>query len=63
MKAILGRLSELGLREISKLLTAAGAEGVLDIDGPSAGRESRVYTEVNTEDLEDLTWHPIRKAQ
>ncbi len=34
MKAILGRLSELGLREISKLLTAAGAEGVLEVDGP-----------------------------
>ncbi len=33
MKAILGRLSELGLREISKLLTAAGAEGVLEVDG------------------------------
>ena len=39
MKAILGRLSELGLREISKLLTAAGAEGVLEVDGPGgAGR-------------------------
>ncbi len=35
MKAILGRLSELGLREISKLLTAAGAEGVLEVDGPA----------------------------
>jgi len=35
VKAILGRLSELGLREISKLLTAAGAEGVLDVDGPT----------------------------
>jgi hypothetical protein len=34
VKAILGRLSELGLREISKLLTAAGAEGVLEVDGP-----------------------------
>ena len=34
MKTILGRLSELGLREISKLLTAAGAEGVLEVDGP-----------------------------
>ncbi len=34
MKAILGRLSELGLRDISKLLTAAGAQGVLEVDGP-----------------------------
>ena len=42
MKAILGRLSELGLREISKLLTAAGAEGVLDIDGP-AGRTQGAF--------------------
>jgi hypothetical protein len=39
VKAILGRLSELGLREISKLLTAAGAEGALDVDGP-VGRTS-----------------------
>ena len=23
------------------------------------GRESRVYTEIHTEDLEDLTWHSI----
>jgi Domain of unknown function (DUF4388) len=39
VKAILGRLSELGLREISTLLTAAGAEGVLEVDGPGgAGR-------------------------
>ncbi len=37
MRAILGRLSELGLREISKLLTAAGAEGILEVDG-STGR-------------------------
>ena len=42
MKAILGRLSELGLREISKLLTAAGAEGALDVDGPE-GRASVIF--------------------
>ena len=24
--------------------------------------ESRVYTEIHTEDLENLTWHSIRKA-
>jgi hypothetical protein len=42
VKAILGRLSELGLREISKLLTAAGAEGALDVDGPE-GRASVIF--------------------
>jgi hypothetical protein len=34
VKAILGRLSELGLRELSKLLTSAGSEGLLEIEGP-----------------------------
>ncbi|HVN31397.1 MAG TPA: DUF4388 domain-containing protein [Thermoanaerobaculaceae bacterium] len=32
MKAILGRLSELGVRELAKLLTSAGTEGVLEIE-------------------------------
>ena len=36
MKAILGRLSELGLRELAKLLTSADTEGLLEIDGPVA---------------------------
>jgi hypothetical protein len=35
MKAILGRLSELGLRELAKLLTSSDAEGSLDIEGPA----------------------------
>ena len=35
VKAILGRLSELGLRELIKLLTSAGAEGVLEVEGPA----------------------------
>jgi hypothetical protein len=35
MKAILGRLSELGLRELAKLLTSAGSEGLLEIEGPA----------------------------
>jgi Domain of unknown function (DUF4388) len=35
VKAILGRLSELGLRELAKLLTSAGTEGVLEIESPS----------------------------
>ena len=39
MRAILGRLSELGLREISKLLTAAGAEGILEVEGPAGQAE------------------------
>jgi len=35
VKTILGRLSELGLRELAKLLTSAGTEGVLEIESPS----------------------------
>jgi hypothetical protein len=35
VKAILGRLSELGLRELAKLLTAAGTEGLLEIESPA----------------------------
>jgi hypothetical protein len=35
VKAILGRLSELGLRELSKLLTSAGTDGLLEIEGPA----------------------------
>ncbi len=35
MKTILGRLSELGLRELFRLLTSAGTDGVLDVDGPA----------------------------
>ena len=35
MKAILGRLSELGLRELAKLLTSAGTEGLLEIESPA----------------------------
>jgi hypothetical protein len=34
VKAILGRLSELGLRELAKLLTSAGTEGALEIESP-----------------------------
>ena len=34
MKAILGRLSDLGLRELFKLLTTAGAEGTLEVEAP-----------------------------
>ncbi|MFI5166374.1 MAG: hypothetical protein ACHQQS_07140 [Thermoanaerobaculales bacterium] len=35
MKAILGRLSDLGLRELSGLLTSAGAEGSLEVETPA----------------------------
>jgi hypothetical protein len=35
VKAILGRLSELGLRELAKLLTSAGTEGLLEIESPA----------------------------
>lgn len=35
MKAILGRLSELGLRELAKLLTSAATEGLLEIESPA----------------------------
>jgi hypothetical protein len=35
VKAILGRLSELGLRELAKLLTSADTEGLLEIEGPA----------------------------
>jgi Domain of unknown function (DUF4388) len=35
VKAILGRLSELGLRELGKLLTSSGSEGLLEIEGPA----------------------------
>jgi hypothetical protein len=35
VKAILGRLSELGLRELAKLLTSADTEGSLEIEGPA----------------------------
>ena len=35
MKAIVGRLADLGLRELLKLLTSAGAEGHLDLEAPS----------------------------
>ena len=41
MKAILGRLSELGLRELAKLLTSAGTEGVLEIE--NAAGSAQVY--------------------
>ncbi|HPW55345.1 MAG: DUF4388 domain-containing protein [Thermoanaerobaculaceae bacterium] len=37
MKAIVGRLSDLGLRELLRLLSSAGAEGAVDLDTP-AGR-------------------------
>jgi hypothetical protein len=53
VKAILGRLSELGLRELFKLLTSAGTEGVLDLDGPSGParllfRDGQVSAEIST---------------
>jgi hypothetical protein len=35
VKAILGRLSELGLRELAKLLTSADTEGSLEIESPA----------------------------
>jgi len=35
VKAILGRLSDLGLRELSRLLTSAGAEGTLEVETPA----------------------------
>jgi hypothetical protein len=35
MNAILGRLTDLGLRELLKVLTSAHAEGTLDLDGPA----------------------------
>jgi hypothetical protein len=35
VKAILGRLSDLGLRELSGLLTSAGAEGSLEVETPA----------------------------
>lgn len=34
MNAILGRLTDLGLRELFKLLTSAGAEGALEVEAP-----------------------------
>jgi len=42
VKAILGRLSELGLKELAKLLTSAGTEGLLEIESPAgAARNPR----------------------
>lgn len=41
MKAILGRLSELGLRELGKLLTSADTEGLLEIEGPGGPAQVR----------------------
>jgi hypothetical protein len=35
VKAIVGRLADLGLRELFKLLTSAGAEGYLEIEAPN----------------------------
>jgi hypothetical protein len=35
VNAILGRLSDLGLRELFKLLTSAGAEGTLEVESPA----------------------------
>jgi hypothetical protein len=43
VKAILGRLSELGLRELSKLLTSAGTGGQLDIEGPAGPARIRFH--------------------
>jgi hypothetical protein len=43
VKAILGRLSELGLRELSKLLTSAGTDGLLDIEGPAGPARIRFH--------------------
>ena len=39
MKAILGRLSDLGLRELFRLLTSAGAEGSLEVETPAGPAE------------------------
>ncbi len=52
MRAIIGRLSELGLKELFKLLTSAGTEGVLDIDGPAGPahllfRDGRIAGEIS----------------
>jgi Domain of unknown function (DUF4388) len=41
MRTILGRLSDLGLEELFRLLTSAGAEGALEIE--SAGAQSRLW--------------------
>lgn len=51
MKAILGRLSELGLRELFRLLTSAGADGVLEVESPAGParllfRDGRIAAEV-----------------
>jgi len=35
VKAILGRLSELGLRELFRVLTSAGTDGVLEVESPA----------------------------
>ncbi len=35
MRAILGRLSDLGIRELFKLLTSVRAEGALEVESPA----------------------------
>jgi len=42
MKAILGRLSDLGVRELFKLLTSAGAAGELEVESAGARTSLRV---------------------
>ena len=49
-------------RDFIRRLRALGFDGPLGDAARFGGPESRVYTDVNTEDLEDLTWHSIRKA-
>jgi hypothetical protein len=51
VKAILGRLSELGLRELFRVLTSAGTDGVLEVENPAGAarlhfRDGKIAAEI-----------------